>query len=138
MTAGWTDPRRDQVKPLDNLDDLIGQARQLDLATAEGCLRLGEIADELLGTGLPDIFDRLAIDLDVDPELVSDAWHVASAYPPATRRPGISWSIYDSLRRHPDRHELVDLAARHGWTRDDVEREVSARFAARYLTRAAG
>jgi hypothetical protein len=69
-----------------DLDDLLGQAREADLASADGCLRLGDVAGQLLGTG----------------------------------------------------HELVDLAARNGWTLGDVDREVERRFAARYLTRAAG
>jgi hypothetical protein len=122
------------------LEDLIREARQVDLETTEGRFRLGDLADELDRAlpGAPDLLGRLAIDLKVDRDVVADAWHVATAFPPDTRRPGLPWTLYAILRFHPDRHELVDLAAQNGWTQAEVERELSARFAAHYLTREAG
>jgi hypothetical protein len=119
---------------MDRVVELVRQARRLDLDSADGRFRLGEIADELLDTGLADILDRLAIDLEVDLELVSNAWHVATAFPPPTRRPSLAWDTYTVLRYHPDRHELVDLVVRYGWTGGQLAEELAARFAAKQDT----
>jgi hypothetical protein len=60
---------------------------------------------------------------------------VAAAFPPATRRRGVPWSTFLTLRFHPERHELVDRAADAGWSQEQVERELSDRFAARHRAR---
>lgn len=58
--------------------------------------RLGDLA-EALHHELPavaDLADRLAIDLEVDRDTITQAWFVASAFPPATRRPSLPWATY--------------------------------------------
>ena len=55
-------------------------------------------------------------DLGVDRDTITEAWFVASAFPPATRRSGLPWTTYLILRFHPERHELVDRAASAGWS----------------------
>jgi hypothetical protein len=110
----------------------LEEARRLDLSSTEGRFRLGEIA-EALDRELPaatDLHDRLALDLEADQDTITDVWFVASAFPPATRRPGLPWSSYLLLRFHPDRHELVDRAASAGWEQARIQWELSARFAA--------
>jgi hypothetical protein len=95
------------------VEELLWEARRLDLSSIEGRFRLGEIA-EALRRELPavaDLHDRLAIDLEVDRDTLTEAWFVAAAFPPATRRPGLPWNCYLLLRFHPERHELVDRAA---------------------------
>jgi hypothetical protein len=75
---------------------LLKEARGLDLSSTEGCFRLGDLA-EALDHELPavaDLADRLAIDLEVDRDVITQAWFVASAFPPATRRPGLPWATY--------------------------------------------
>ena len=126
--------------PVDRLYELTLQARQLALATIDGRLRLGDLADQMrrAGTRHPDVLGGLARDLEVDRDLVVDAWVVATQFPPATRRPGIPWSIYRVIQWHPDRHELIDLVARNGWGMDELARELHARFSARYDESAAG
>ena len=96
-----------------SVEELLEKARRLDLSGIEGRFRLGEIV-EALRRQLPaaaDLHDRLAIDLEVDRDTITEAWFVASAFPPATRRPGLPWTTYLILRFHPERHELVDRAA---------------------------
>jgi hypothetical protein len=110
----------------------LGGARRLDLSSTEGRFRLGEIA-EALDRELPaaaDLHERLALDLEADPDTITEAWFAASAFPPASRRPGLPWSSYLLLRFHPDRHELVDRAASAGWEQARIQWELSARFAA--------
>jgi hypothetical protein len=110
------------------------EARRLDLSSAEGRFRLSEIV-EVLGRELPavaDLHERLALDLEVDRDTITEAWFVASAFPPATRRPRLPWTTYVTLRFHPARHKLADPAAREGWDQDRLSRELAAWFAARY------
>jgi hypothetical protein len=116
-----------------SVEELL-EARRLDLSSAESRFRLGELA-ETLRRQLPaviDLFDRLAIDLEVDRDTITEAWFVASAFPPTTRRPGLPWITYLILRFHPDRHELVDRAASAGWDQTRIQQELSARFAAHH------
>jgi hypothetical protein len=115
------------------VEELLVEARRLDLSSSEGRFRLGEIA-EALRRELPavDLLDRLAIDLEVDQNTITEAWFVASAFPPATCRPGLPWSSYLILRFHPERHDLVDRAASAGWDKARIQRELSARFAANH------
>ena len=119
-------------------ETLLQEARGLDLARVDDRFRLGELA-EAMRRDHPagDLFKRLAIDLAVDPGQLTEAWYVAGAFPPATRRPGLPWEIYLILRYHPERHELVSLTARHSWDQARVERELADRFATQ-LGRAAG
>jgi hypothetical protein len=117
-----------------SVKELLEEARRLDLSSTEGRFRLGEIA-ETLGRALPtvtDLHDRLAADLGLDRDPITEAWFVAAAFPPATRRLGLPWSSYLLLRFHPERHELVDRAASAGWDQARIQRELSARFAARH------
>ena len=77
------------------VQDLLKEARRLDLSSAEGRLRLGDLA-EALHHELPevvDLADRLALDLEVDRDTITQAWFVASAFLPATRRPGLPWAF---------------------------------------------
>ena len=116
------------------VQDLLKEARRLDLSSAEGRLRLGDLA-EALHHELPevvDLADRLALDLEVDRDTITQAWFVASAFPPVTRRPGLPWAFYAILRLHRARHELADRAAREGWDQARLEGEFAAWFAARY------
>src|SRR5215207_903371 len=88
-----------------SVEERLEEARRLDLSGTEGRLRLGEIV-EALRRQLPaatDLHDRLAIDLEVDPDTITEAWFVASAFPPATRRSALPWTTYLSLRFHPER-----------------------------------
>jgi hypothetical protein len=48
------------------------------------------------------------------------------------------WTSSSGSRRHPDRHELIDLVVRNGWGMDELARELRARFSARYDESAAG
>jgi hypothetical protein len=116
------------------MEDLLEEARRLDMTSAGGRFRLGEIV-EVLGRELPavvDLHDRLALDLELDQDTITEAWFVASAFPPDTRRPGLRWTTYVILRFHPGRHELADRAAREGWDQDRLGRELAAWFAARH------
>jgi hypothetical protein len=116
------------------VEQLLQEARRLDLASTEGRFRLGDLA-EALRRALPtvaDLFDRLAIDLEVDRDTVTEAWFVAAAFPPASRRPGLPWATYLLLRFHPQRHDLVDRATAAGWDQARLQRELSARFAAHH------
>jgi hypothetical protein len=116
------------------VEELLQEARRLDLSRTEGRFRLGEIA-EALRRELPaatDLLEGLAIDLEVDRDTITEAWFVAAAFPPTTRRPGLPWSIYLILRFHPERHELVDRAASAGWDQARIQQELSARFAAHH------
>ena len=110
-------------------DTLLEEARGLDLTRVEDRFRLGELA-EAMHREFPadDLFVRLGIDLEVDPDEVTEAWFVATAFPPATRRPGLPLEVYFILRFHPERHELVSLAARHGWDQARVASELAERF----------
>jgi hypothetical protein len=117
-----------------SVEELLEEARRLDLSSTEGRFRLGEIA-EALGRALPsvtDLHDRLAADLELDRDTITEAWFVAAAFPPATRRSGLPWSSYLLLRFHPERHELVDRAASAGWDQARIQWELSAWFAARH------
>jgi hypothetical protein len=110
--------------------ELLKEARRLDLSSTEGCFRLGDLA-EALHRELPavaDLADRLAIDLEVDRDTITQAWFVASAFPPPTLRPGLAWATSVSLRFHPARHELADQAAREGWNQDRLGQELAAWF----------
>jgi hypothetical protein len=117
-----------------SVEEFMEEARRLDLPSTEGRFRLGDLA-EALHRQLPtvaDLFDRLAIDLEVERDTVTEAWFVASAFPPATRRPGLPWAAYLILRFHTERHELVARAASAGWDHARIQRELSARFAAHH------
>jgi len=125
-----------------DFETLLEEARALDLARIDGRFQLGELAEAMRREhpasehpGI-DLFERLAIDLEVDPAEITDAWYVATVFPAATRRPGLPWEVYFILRYHPERHEIVSLAARHRWDQARVERELTERFAAN--DRAAG
>ena len=75
-----------------SVEDLLEEARRLDLSSAEGRFRLGELT-EALRRELPavaDLHKRLALDLELDRDTIIEAWFVSSAFPPATRRPGLS------------------------------------------------
>jgi hypothetical protein len=123
----------DEDETVTGLETLLEEARRFDLGRVEDRFRLGELAEEMRRELLTrDVFERLAIDLEVDATLITEAWFVADAFPPATRRPGLPWVIYVILRYHPERHELVSLAARHGWDQARVERELADRFSARF------
>jgi hypothetical protein len=120
-----------------SVQELLKEARRLDVSSTEGRFRLGDLA-EALHHELPevvDLADRLAIDLEVDRDTIVEAWFVAGAFPPETRRPGLSWTTYVSLRFHPARHELADRAAREGWDQERLGRELAAWFAARFPAR---
>jgi hypothetical protein len=111
-----------------SVEDLLGEARQLDLASTEGWFRLGGLTEVLRreSPAVADLPDRLAIDLAVDRDIIAQTWFVASAFPPATRRPGLPWSTYVSLRFHPARHELADRAAREHWDQSRLGQELAA------------
>jgi hypothetical protein len=116
---------------------LLKEARRLDLSSTEGRLRLGDLA-EALHHELPevvDLTDRLALDLEVDRDTITQAWFVAGAFPPEARRPGLPWTTYVILRFHPERHQLADRAAREGWDQERLGQELAAWFAARYRRR---
>jgi hypothetical protein len=117
------------------VEELLQEARRLDLSRTEGRFRLGEIAEALRGelpAAAADVLERLAIDLKVDHHTLTEAWFVAAAFPPTTRRPGLPWSSYLLLRFHPERYELVDRAASAGWDQARIQQELSARFAAHH------
>jgi len=117
-----------------SVEEVLEEARRLDPSSTEGRFRLGDLV-EALRRQLPiaaDLFDRLAIDLEVDRDTITEAWFVASAFPPTTRRPGLPWTTYLILRFHPDRHELVDCAASAGWDQTRIQQELAARFAAHH------
>jgi hypothetical protein len=117
-----------------SVEHLLQEARGLDLTNAESRFRLGELV-EVLGceiSGVVDLHERLALDLELDRDTITEAWFVASAFPPATRRLGLPWTTYVLLRFHPARHELAGRADREGWDQDRLGRELSAWFAARY------
>jgi hypothetical protein len=86
-----------------SVEELVEEARRLDLSSSEGRFRLGDLA-EALGRELPaaaDLHDHLALDLEVDPDIITEAWFIAAAFPPVTRRPGLPWATYLILRFHP-------------------------------------
>jgi hypothetical protein len=117
-----------------SVEELLEEARRLDLSGTEGRFRLGEIV-EATRRQLPaaaDLHERLAIDLEVEQDTITQAWFVASAFPPATRRSSLPWTTYVILRFHPERHELVDSAASAGWDQARIQQELSARFAAHH------
>ena len=69
------------------VEELLEEARRLHPSSTEGRFRLGEIV-EALRRQLPaaaDLLDRLAIDLDVDWNTITEAWFVGAAFlsPPA-------------------------------------------------------
>src|SRR4051794_35087110 len=41
---------------------------------------------------------------------------VVRAYPPADRHPGLSFSHHEAVASHPDRAQLLEDAAREGWS----------------------
>jgi hypothetical protein len=111
-----------------SVEDLLGKARRLDLASTEGRFQLGRLTEALRreSPAVADLPDRLTIDLAVDRDIIAQTWFVASAFPPATRRPGLPWSAYVSLRFHPARHELADRAAREHWDQSRLGQELAA------------
>ena len=111
-----------------SVEDLLAEARRLDLASTEGRFRLGGLTEVLRreSPAVADLPDRLAIDLAVDRDTIVEAWFVAGAFPPETRRPGLSWTTYVSLRFHPARHELADRAAREHWDQSRLGQELAA------------
>ena len=113
-----------------SVEEFLEEARRLDLSGTEGRFRLGEIV-EALRRQLPataDLHDRLAMDLEVDRDTITEAWFVAAAFPPATRRSGLPWTTYLILRFHPERHELVDRGTigQVAWQRDMIATERAA------------
>jgi hypothetical protein len=122
------------------VEELVEEARRLDLSSTVGWLRLGDVAEAICRFLPPvgDLLGRLAVDLEIDRRHVVDAWYVSTAFPPTTRRAGLSWVVYDTLRFHPDRHHIADLAARGGWSVERIREELSARLVTRYPTGAAG
>ena len=116
------------------VEALLQEARQLDLSSTESRFLLVEIAEALRHEfpATADLHDRLALDLELERDTITEAWFVASAFPPATRRPGLAWASFVVLRFHPARHELVDRAASEGWGQARLDREVSAWFAAHH------
>jgi hypothetical protein len=119
-----------------SVEELLQEARRLDLSHAEGRFRLGDLAEELCRAlpAVADVLDRLAIDLEVDRDALTEAWWVAAAFPPATRCPGLPWASYLLLRFHPQRHELAKLAAREDWDQAHLQQELAARFPAHHHT----
>jgi hypothetical protein len=120
-----------------SVQELLREARQLDLSSTQGRCRLGDLA-EALHHELPevaDLADRLAVDLKVDRDVITQAWFVASAFPPPTRRPGLPWATYVSLRFHPARHELADRCAREHWDQARLGQELAAWFATHHHDR---
>src|SRR5215211_6141280 len=117
---------------LSGVAGMITVGGALSMCAAQG----GLVASvEALRRQLPaatDLHDRLAVDLEVDRDTITEAWFVASAFPPATRRSGLPWTTYLILRFHPERHELVDRAASAGWDQTRIQQELSARFTARH------
>lgn len=117
-----------------SVEELLEEAGRLDLSSTDGRFRLGDLA-EVLGRELPaatDLLERLALDLEADQATITEAWFVAAAFPPATRRPGLRWATYLILRYHPERHDLVSRAAAAGWDQARLQQELSARFAAHH------
>jgi hypothetical protein len=115
-----------------SVEELLEEARRLNLSSTEGRFRLGEIV-EAMRRQLPaaaDLHDRLAIDLEVNRDTITQAWFVASAFPPTTRRSDLPWTTYLILRFHPERHELIDRAASAGWDQTQIQQELTARFTA--------
>ena len=57
-----------------SIQELLKEARRLDLSTTEGRFRLGDLA-EALRRELPaaDLHDRLAVDLEVDRDTITEA-----------------------------------------------------------------
>jgi hypothetical protein len=101
------------------MEELLQEARRLDLSSVEGRFRLGELA-EALHCQLPtvaDLHERLALDLELDPDTLTEAWYVASAFPPLTRHPGLPWTAYVTLRFHPQRHGWLTAPSRSIGTR---------------------
>jgi hypothetical protein len=83
-----------------SVQELLKEARRLDLSSTQACFRLGDLA-EALHHELPkvvDLVERLAIDLEVDRDIINQAWFVAGAFPPPTRHPDLPWATYVSLR----------------------------------------
>jgi hypothetical protein len=65
-----------------SVKEYLEEGRRLDLASTEDRFRLGDIT-EALSRELPaaaDVLDRLAIDLAVDPNTITAAWFVATAF----------------------------------------------------------
>jgi hypothetical protein len=119
------------------VQELLKEARHLDVSSTEGRFRLGEIAEALRRdlAAVADLHERLALDLELDRDTITEAWFVAGAFPPATRRPGLPWTTYVILRFHPERHQLADRIAREGWDQERLGQEFAAWFAARYPRR---
>ena len=115
-----------------SVEELLQEARQLDLTDAEGRFRLGDIAEALRHEfpNIADLHDRLALDLEADRDAITETWFVASAFPPDTRRPGLPWASYVLLRFHPERHELAECAASAEWDQSRLQQELAVRFAA--------
>jgi hypothetical protein len=120
-----------------SVEEFLEEARRLDLVSTQGRFRLGDLAEALHHelSEVIDLADRLAIDLEVDRDTIVETWFVAGAFSPETRRPGLPWTTYVSLRFHPARHELADCAAREGWDQERLGQELAALFAARYPPR---
>jgi hypothetical protein len=118
-----------------SVQELLKEARRLDLSSTQGRFRLGDLA-EALHHELPqvaDLPDRLAVDLEADQDVITEAWSVASAFPPPTRRPSLPWATYVSLRFHPARHELADRATREHWGQARLGQELAAWFSTHHL-----
>ena len=113
------------------VEQLLDEARRLDLASTEGRFRLSDLTEAIRHEfgNIVDLHDRLTTDLQINRDTITETWFVASALPPVTRRPGQPWVVYMILRFHPDRHELIDRAAREGWDQARLEHELAAWFA---------
>jgi ketopantoate reductase len=88
MDAGArTDPKG--ATRVASVEEHLEEARRLDLASTQGRFRLGDLT-EALSRELPavaDLLGRLAIDLEVDRDTITESWFVAAAFPPATAAP---------------------------------------------------
>jgi hypothetical protein len=118
-----------------SVEELLEEGRRLDLSSTDGRFRLGDLAEALHHelSAVAGLADRLAIDLEINRDIVTQAWFVASAFPPVTRHPSLPWSTYVSLRFHPARHELADQAARQGLNQDRLGQELAAWFFTHHL-----
>jgi hypothetical protein len=136
VAVGRRARRLDREAAVASVQELLTEARRLDLSSTEGRFRLGDLVEALRREhpAAADLFDRLAIDLEVDRDTITEAWFVASAFLPTTRRPELPWTTYLILRFHPERYELLDRAASAGWDQARIQQELSVRFAAHHLS----
>jgi hypothetical protein len=117
-----------------SVEEHLEEARRLDLASTQGRFRLGDLT-EALSRELPavaDLLGRLAIDLELDRDTITESWFVATAFP--ARHPpsrprlgqlrGLAVSPCSPRAGRPRRIR--------GWGQARLDREVSAWFAAHH------